>query len=201
MSFDLEKSYIEKLKKYVGKDFNIVESENRIEVIQDGEIQYILEKNLKSNYVFYCVERGRKIVIGEYFSEIEMRRKFAIALNGFLGEKINYSNGDEFQEVQGITEVEKLMNLYVGKEYYSIMNPKKMKINLEEEGKGKYNIYLFGKSGLKIYKEKNLDAPFAYFRFYSEALYLKVTIERINKYEKVFNDILESKEKYELIVS
>ena len=25
------------------------------------------------------------------------------------------------------------MGLYVGEEYYSIMNPKKMKINLEEE--------------------------------------------------------------------
>ena len=53
MSFNLEKSYIENLKKYVGKDLNIIESENRIEVIQDSEIQYILEKNSKNNYIFF----------------------------------------------------------------------------------------------------------------------------------------------------
>lgn len=60
MSLKLEKSYIENLKKYVGKDLNIIESENRIEVIRDNEIQYILENDLSSNYVFYCVERGKK---------------------------------------------------------------------------------------------------------------------------------------------
>lgn len=202
MSFNLEKSYIENLKKYVGKDLNIIESENRIEVIQDSEIQYILEKNSKNNYIFYCMERGIKFILGEYLLEIEMRRKFAIAINGFLGEKINYNNGDEFQEGKDIVEIEKLMNLYVGKEYYSIKNPKKMKMNLEEEEeKGKYSIYLLGLNGEKVYKEKKLDAPFVFFRFYSEALFFKISIERINKYEKIFNDILGSKEKYNLIIS
>lgn len=201
MSLNLERAYIENLKKYVGKDLNIIESENRIEVIRDNEIQYILENDLNSNYVFYCVERGKKITIGRYFTEMEMRRKFAIAIKGFFGEKINYNNGDKFEEAKNIIEVENLMSLYVGEEYYSIMNPKKMKINLEEEEKGKYSIYLLGENGEKQYKEKKLDVPFVFFRFYSEALFFKVSIERINEYEKIFNDILGSKEKYKLIVS
>ncbi|MBQ9012593.1 hypothetical protein [Clostridium sp. D43t1_170807_H7] len=45
MSFNLEKSSIENLNKYVGKNLNIIQNENRIEVIQGSEIQYILEND------------------------------------------------------------------------------------------------------------------------------------------------------------
>ena len=77
MSFNLEKSSIENLNKYVGKNLNIIQNENRIEVIQGSEIQYILENDYNCHYAFYYVERGKKFIVEEYFSEIEMGRKFA----------------------------------------------------------------------------------------------------------------------------
>ena len=201
MRFNLEKSYIENLKKYVGKDLNIIQSENRIEVIQDSEIQYILENSSNNNYIFYFMQRGKKFILGKYSSEIEMRRKFAIAINGFFGEKINYKNADKFEEEKNIIEIERLMNLYVGKDYYSIMNPQKMKMNLEKEEKDKYSIYFLDENGQKIYKEIKVEVPFVFYRFYSETLFFKVSIERVNRYEEIFNDILGCKEKFKLIIS
>ena len=44
-TLNLEKSSIENLNKYVGKNLNIIQNENRIEVIQGSEIQYILEND------------------------------------------------------------------------------------------------------------------------------------------------------------
>ncbi|GAA0086259.1 hypothetical protein UT300007_26980 [Clostridium sp. CTA-7] len=199
MSLNLEKSYIDNLIKYVGKDFKIFEYENRIEIMQEYEIKYILENDLNSIYRFSCVERGESLEIEKYFSEQEMKRKFAITINGLIGQKIDYKNGEKFEEAKSITEVEKLMDLYVGKEYYSIMNAQKMKINLEKNGENEYSIYLLGENGEKQYKEKKLDAPFMFFRFYSEALFFKDSIERIDKYQLLFNDILNSQEKYDLI--
>ena len=45
MSFNLEKSSIENLNKYVVNNLNIIQNENIIEVIQGSEIQYILEND------------------------------------------------------------------------------------------------------------------------------------------------------------
>lgn len=199
MSLNLQKSYIDNLRKYVGKDFKIFEYENRIEVMQDNEIKYILENDLNNCYRFFFLERGQSFEIEKYFSEQEMKRKFAISINGLIGEKIDYKNGERFEEAKSIIEVEKLMDLYIGKEYYSIMNAQKMKINLEKNRENEYSIYLLGENGEKQYKEKNLDAPFVFFRFYSEALFLKVNVQRIDKYQVLFNDTLSSQEKYDLI--
>lgn len=43
-----------------------------------------------------------------------------------------------------LSDVNEIMKLHIGESYYSIMNPQKLKINLEEKGSNKYNIYLLG---------------------------------------------------------
>ena len=66
----------------------------------------------------------------------------------------------------------------------------------------KGNIVFIYKVNMEISNiKKKIRCTISFFRFYSEALFFKVSIERINEYEKIFNDILGSKEKYKLIVS
>ncbi|TGY40637.1 hypothetical protein E5347_14935 [Clostridium sartagoforme] len=199
MSLNLDSLYISNLKRYVGKELKIIQDKNNIEIIQDNELQYSLEKKIDNSYSFFYIERGKRIEIAQYSSELEMKRKFAIVIRGLIGKKISYENGDEFENAQNIIEVERLMGLYIGKEYYSIMNPQKMKINLEFNNNNRYSIYLLEQNGDKIYKEQNEEPPFIFFRFYSEALFYKVMTERINSYEIIFDDILTNQEKYDLM--
>jgi len=131
--------YFETLEKYVGKKLDIIKGENTIKFYDDVEIQYILEEKDKI-YSFYIVERGKRSKLAEYFSEREMKRELALTIKAFLGEEIDYSKSKEFDNIKNLEECKKLMNRYIEREYYSIMNPEAMKINLEKE-KDKYNIY------------------------------------------------------------
>ena len=56
------RDYLEKLKQYVGKDIQLVESDNEVHIYLDSEIQYFFKK--KRNKSIYCMlvkeERKRK---------------------------------------------------------------------------------------------------------------------------------------------
>ncbi|SHK19029.1 hypothetical protein SAMN02745163_03389 [Clostridium cavendishii DSM 21758] len=199
MSLNLDSLYISNLKRYVGGELKIIQGKNNIKIIHDNELQYRLENKIDNSYSLFYIERGKRIKIAQYSSELEMKRKFAIAIRGLIGKKISYKNGDDFENAQNIIEVERLMRLHIGKEYYSIMNPEKMKINLEFNNNNRYSIYLLHQNGDKIYKEQNEEPPFIFFRFYSEALFYKVMTERIDSYEIIFADILTNQEKYDLL--
>lgn len=199
MGLNLDSLYISNLKRYVGVELKIKQGKNNIEIIQDNELQYSLENKIDNSYSLFYIERGKRIKIAQYSSELEMKRKFAIAIRGLIGKKICYGNEDDFENAQNIIEVERLMTLHIGKEYYSIMNPEKMKINLEFNNNNRYSIYLLNQNGDKIYKEQNEKPPFIFFRFYSEALFYKVMTERIDTYEIIFADLLTNQEKYDLM--
>ena len=74
-----------------------------------------------------------------------------------------------------------------------------LKINLEEKGSNKYNIYLLWPNGECEYIEENEEAPFVFERFYNEAVYLKVILERVRGYEAIFEETLSEKEIYDII--
>lgn len=199
MSIDLEKAYFKKLEKYVGKKINIVSNESEITVIYDVETSYVLKEEKKLFYSFYCMQRNEYIKIAEYHSEQEMKINFAIAIKGFFSEGIDYSGSEKIEGVVKLSDVNEIMKLHIGKSYYSIMNPKKLKINLEEKGSNKYNIYLLGPNGECEYIEENEEAPFVFERFYNEAVYLKVILERVRGYEAIFKETLSEKEIYDII--
>lgn len=99
------------------------------------------EKN--NIYSFYVVERGKRSKLAEYFSEKEMKRNLAINIGGLFGETIDYNKSEEFNNIKDLKEGKKLMELYIEPEYYSIMNPQALKINLEQgEKQNTYNIYV-----------------------------------------------------------
>lgn len=175
MSIDLEKAYFKKLEKYVGKKINIVSNENEIRIIYDVETSYVLQE------------------------EKEMETNFAIAIKGFFSEGIDYSGLEKIEGVVKLSDVNEIMKLHIGESYYSIMNPQKLKINLEEKGSNKYNIYLLGPNGECEYIEENEEAPFVFERFYNEAVYLKVILERVRGYEAIFEETLSEKEIYDII--
>ena len=52
---------------------------------------------------------------------------------------------------------------------------------------------------VKKYIEENEEAPFGFERFYNEALYLKVILERVRGYEAIFEETLSEKEIYDII--
>ena len=199
MSIDLEKAYFKKLEEYVGKKLNIVSNKSEITVIYDVETSYVLKEEKKLSYSFYYMQRNECIKIAEYHSEQEMKINFAIAIKGFFSEGIDYSGSEEIEGVVKLSDVNEIMKLHIGKSYYSIMNPKKLKINLEEKGSNKYNIYLLGPNGECEYIEENEEAPFVFERFYNEAVYLKVILERVRGYEAIFKETLSEKEIYDII--
>lgn len=175
MSINLEKAYFKKLEEYVGKKLNIISNENEITIIYDVETSYVLQE------------------------EKEMETNFAIAIKGFFSEGIDYSGLEKIEGVVKLSDVNEIMKVHIGESYYSIMNPQKLKINLEEKGANKYNIYLLGPNGECEYIEENEEAPFGFERFYNEALYLKVILERVRGYEAIFEETLSEKEIYDII--
>ena len=210
MSINLEKAYFKKLEEYVGKKLNIVSNENEITIIYDVETSYVLQEEKEifyffptysSNFLkyFYCIQRNERIKIAEYYSEKEMETNFAIAIKGFFSEGIDYSGLEKIEGVVKLSDVNEIMKVHIGESYYSIMNPQKLKINLEEKGANKYNIYLLGPNGECEYIEENEEAPFGFERFYNEALYLKVILERVRGYEAIFEETLSEKEIYDII--
>ncbi len=149
MSINLDDEYLKKLEKYVGKKLDIIKEENEIEFYEDVEIHYILEEKDKI-YSFYIVERGKRSKLAEYFSEKEMKQELALTIKGLFGEKIDYNNLKRFRNINSLDEGKKLMSIYVESEYYSIMNPEIMKINLENAREEyKYNIYFLNDNNEK----------------------------------------------------
>ena len=189
MSINLKKVYFKKLEEYVGKKLNIVSNENEITIFQEK----------KERFYLYRIQRNERIKIAEYYSEKEMETNFAIAIKGFFSEGIDYSGSEEIEGVVKLSDVNEIMKLHIGESYYSIMNPQKLKINLEEKGSNKYNIYLLGPNGECEYIEENEEAPFVFERFYNEAVYLKVILERVRGYEAIFEETLSEKEIYDII--
>lgn len=133
MSINLEKAYFKKLEEYVGKKLNIVSNENEITIIYDVETSYVLQEE-KEIFYFYCIQRNERIKIAEYYSEKEMETNFAIAIKGFFSEGIDYSGLEKIEGVVKLSDVNEIMKVHIGESYYSIMNPQKLKINLEEKG-------------------------------------------------------------------
>ena len=187
----LDNIYFEKLEKYVGKKLDFIKRENEIEFYEDVEIHYILEEKDKI-YSFYIVERGKRSKLADYFSEKEMKQELALTIKAFFGEKVDYSKSKEFDNIKSLEECKKLMDKYIEQEYYSIMNPEVMKINLEKE-KEKYSIYFLNDNNEKKYIEKYIDISFAFSRFYNEACYLKWYFNIIKEYEMIFDDSIENK--------
>ena len=189
----LDNIYFEKLEKYVGKKLDFIKRENEIEFYEDVEIHYILEEKDKI-YSFYIVERGKRSKLADYFSEKEMKQELALTIKGLFGEKIDYSNLKRFRNINSLDEGKRLMSIYVESEYYSIMNPEIMKINLENAREEyKYNIYFLNDNNEKKYIEKDIDISFAFFRFYNEARSLKRHFKIIKEYEMIFDDSIENK--------
>lgn len=199
MKLCLEKKYKENLERYIGRKLNIIENEDNVEIISDVEIQYILKKDGNNHYCLYLVERNHLNKLEEYKSEREMQRKFAICMKGIFDKNIDYSDEESIGNQNDLKLIDKLMESYVGKNYYSINNPEINKINLEQKYNDLYNIYFLKESGDKIYIEYEEKAPFIFERFYNEALFLKVTLERINEYEIVFNDKINKEDMYNIL--
>lgn len=199
MEFILDTLYIKKLEEYIGKKIKIINQRNKVKVIEDVEMQYILEGNSPNHYSFYSVERGKPSLIANYSSTIKMKRHFAFRMKGIFKNSLDYSKSEELRHSKDITEVEKLMELYIGKEYYSIIKPQKRKINLEYLKNEKYNIYLLWDENQKYYFEQNAETSFAFFRFYNNALSFKSDLEDISQYQEIFEDKLESEEIFELL--
>lgn len=193
----LDDAYFETLEKYVGKKLRIfTEEENRIEIYDDVEIQYLLEQ--KDNvYSLYIIERGKPSKEADFFSEKELKQQFALIMKGLFGEPPDYSNLKPFYDIKGFEDGKKLIMQYGDPQYYSIMKPEPMKINLEKE-KDTYNIYFLNNKKEKAYIEKNADAPFALFRLYTASLSLKRHFKIRREYERVFEEKLENKEMYGL---
>ena len=198
MSINLDDEYLKKLEEYVGKKLEIFKEENEIKFYADWEMHYILEE--KDNiYSFYKVERGKRSKLAEYFSEKKMKQRLAINIKGLFGEKIDYSKPKEFNNIKNLEDGKKLIAVYIEPEYYSIMNPEAMKINLEKE-KEKYHINFLNDSNEKQYLEKNIDVSFAFSRLYNEARYLKRFFNKIKEYEVIFDDKIEEERLYGLII-
>lgn len=83
------RDYLEKLKQYVGKDIQLVESDNEVHIYLDSEIQYFLRKK-EQKYILYVSERGKETEEKRYTSEVDMKRNFALWVKSNFSENIKY---------------------------------------------------------------------------------------------------------------
>lgn len=137
----LDRSYLEKLKVYLGKDVNISDNDNEIRVYVNAEIQYFLRKN-GQRYILYMQERGKEIEEKEYMSEVEMKRNFAIWMKNIFSEDIKYPFSSKFREVRNVSELKNLMHQYANERLYSVNDLAEEKINIEQNESGLFSIFL-----------------------------------------------------------
>ena len=105
------RDYLEKLKQYVGKDIQLVESDNEVHIYLDSEIQYFLRKK-EQKYILYVSERGKETEEKIYTSEVDMKRNFALWLKSNFSENIKYLFSGKFREVTSVEELRILMQQY-----------------------------------------------------------------------------------------
>lgn len=192
----LNNRYINTLEKYIGKKIAFTHVENGIRFCSDSEVQYQLIERSSQTYEFQTLRRGQVARTVEYKSHQEMQRRFAITLKGLLGGEIDYSGADKIKAIgNDFAKLNNIMALLVGAEFYSINDPSVMKVNLEStENDKKFSIYILLNSDQKIVIEEAIENPFAFLRFYNEALFLKERMRRIQDYEKLFNDYMTESE-------
>ena len=71
------RDYLEKLKQYVGKDIQLVESDNEVHIYLDSEIQYFLRKK-EQKYILYVSERGKETEEKKIYIRSGYEKKFCI---------------------------------------------------------------------------------------------------------------------------
>lgn len=187
----IDNRYIKLLEKYINNTLKVSYDNETLTVYYDVEVKYLLKKISSENYLFYLSERGRISLIASYFSEHEMKRRFAMSIKSFFARGIDYSNMKLFEPLNSIDEVDKLMKLHIGEKYYSINNPLSRKMNLQLTTDNKFDIYFLSSKNIKKYTEKEQSKDRAFPRFYSDSLFLKNRFEIINQYIEVFRDEIE----------
>ena len=140
------RDYLEKLKQYVGKDIQLVESDNEVHIYLDSEIQYFLRKK-EQKYILYVSERGKETEEKRYTSEVDMKRNFALWVKSNFSENIKYPFSGKFREVTSVEELRILMQQYADEKTYSINDPKEEKINILKSEDGQYSIFFLDKNG------------------------------------------------------
>ena len=90
------RDYLEKLKQYVGKDIQLVESDNEVHIYLDSEIQYFLRKK-EQKYILYVSERGKETEEKIYTSEVDMKRNFALWVKSNFSENIKYPFSKQYR--------------------------------------------------------------------------------------------------------
>ena len=194
----LGSSYLENLKKYIGKDINILDNGNEVRVYVDAEIQYFLKED-NQRYILYMQERGIETKEKEYAVEKEMQRNVAILLKNVFNEEVKYPFSGKFRDIATISELKNTMSQCVDKKLYSVSSLEKDKINIEQNEGGLYSIFFLDKNGEKYILEQDEEAPFVFKRFYNEVLYYGETLKQIEEYEDIFGDKLEYSIKLELL--
>ena len=190
--FKLEKEYWENVEKFVGNRIEMEHLGDGVEFIANAEIKYRLIEISPNNYAFQIIERGQKRWEVEYKSNLEMKRRLALTLKGYFGKGMDYSKSKEFRGIKrnDLEKVEELMKSYIDKDFFSINQPEILKVNLEQIGDDKFNIYVLLTNGDRIYVEENAESSFAFPRFYNEALFMKENLQRINQYQEIFGETL-----------
>lgn len=191
-------NYLEKLKKYIGKDIKVLDTESEVQIYVDAEIQYFLRKK-EQQYVLVMQERGRETEERTYRNEIEMRRNFALLMKNVFTKGIEYRFAEKFRNVENITVLKELMRQYTNENLYAVNDLKEDKININENENGLYNILFLDKNGNRYILEQNRKAPFVLKRFYNEVVYYGETLKQIQEYEKVFEDKLDYNMKIEML--
>lgn len=192
------RDYLEKLKLYVGKDIQLVESDNEVHIYLDSEIQYFLRKK-EQKYILYVSERGKETEEKRYTSEVDMKRNFALWVKSNFSENIKYPFSGKFREVTSVEELRILMQQYADEKTYSINDPKEERINILKSEDGQYSIFFLDKNGKKYILEQETENPFVFKRFYNEVTYYGETMRQIREYEEVFEDKLEDDVKIQLL--
>ncbi|AGN37667.1 hypothetical protein OIO07_20715 [Bacillus paralicheniformis] len=200
------------LKENLGEDYAVIShaEENKIGVYQKfnnciyQETFVELQENTENNmYYLILNQRGNEFIKEEFDNKEEGICALGIYAVSILGDRIrDIETQDKILELEDneIKSLNKLLDLKIGENYFSIFKEKKIAVNLEQTKNGLYNIFYMTPDFKKVYLIKDREAPSAFLVLYNFSLKLKEVISLLNLWKNDFNINMQFEEKIRRLI-
>ncbi|WFF93021.1 hypothetical protein [Bacillus paralicheniformis] len=200
------------LKENLGEDYAVIShaEENKIGVYQKfnnciyQETFVELQENTENN-IYYLIlnQRGNEFIKEQFDNKEEGICALGIYAVSILGDRIrDIETQDKILELEDneIKSLNKLLDLKIGENYFSIFKEKKIAVNLEQTKNGLYNIFYMTPDFKKVYLIKDREAPSAFLVLYNFSLKLKEVISLLNLWKNDFNINMQFEEKIRRLI-
>ncbi|MCY9289033.1 hypothetical protein MOF05_11585 [Bacillus haynesii] len=200
------------LKEKLGENYAVISQfkDNKIRVHQKAkdhiyqETFVELQENTENN-IYYLIlnQRGNEFIKEQFDNKEEGICALGIYAVSILGDRIrDIETQDKILELEDneIKSLNKLLDLKIGENYFSVFKEKKIAVNLEQTKNGLYNIFYMTPDFKKVYLIKDRESPNAFLVLYNFSLKLKEVISLLNLWKNDFNISMQFEEKIRRLI-